>query len=308
MPPSTKNSAPVMKPLSGPKRKPTRAAMSSGRPTRPAGCCALSASDKGAPGGIDPAGTDAVHPDLGAQADGQGMRQRQQPAFGGGIRLGIGLGHVGAGGGHGHDGAVVGAQHRFGGPGKQEGAGEVGGEHAVPLRQREVGEFLADHETGIANHRIQSLFGGPDGFDGVLDVTLDSHVALLEACGLADRRRGCVASLVTIKQHDAPACTGEMPADRSPDAARPAGDESSSWACHDCVVLQSRLQPAPQNSVQAGLVAGSFIAAITLSIHGSSAAVSIQRSTATMSFVGSIQVTLPPAPIAKKLSAPAPGL
>ena len=51
-----------------------------------------------AAGGVDPAGRNAVHPGFACQAHSHGMGQGGDPAFGGGVALGLGLAHAVPGG------------------------------------------------------------------------------------------------------------------------------------------------------------------------------------------------------------------
>ena len=158
MPPSVRNSAPVTKPLSGPTSQATRAATSSGVPTRPAGCWAWSSGRSASPLVSIQPGLTQLARTSGPRLIGQRMGQRQQPALGGAVALGIRLRLVGAGGGDGDDGAAGGAQHRLRRADQQEGAGQVGAEHRVPLRQRQRAERLADHEAGVADQGVEPAF------------------------------------------------------------------------------------------------------------------------------------------------------
>ena len=134
------------------------AAISAGRPTRPAGCCAWSLRRSFVAvvaGRHDPARTDAIDPHVGPEADRQRVGEGDQPALGGGIGFGVRFRHQRARGRDGDDGAFGGAQRPLGGARQQEGCGQIGVDDLAPFGERELPQRLAHHDAGVGDDRIE---------------------------------------------------------------------------------------------------------------------------------------------------------
>jgi hypothetical protein len=152
--------------------------------------------------------------------------ERDQPAFGGGIRFSVRLRHQRAGRGDGDDGATRGAQRLLGGAGEQIGGGQVGVQDLAPVGERERPQRLPHHDAGIGDEPIEPAefvghraYGAPCGFF-VADVTLDQgNTAALAGIAAFQSRAG------KIDDADAKTIVQEPLRDRPADAVGGSGDE-----------------------------------------------------------------------------------
>ncbi len=227
MPPSTTTLAPVMKPDFSPSsRKATTSATSCGRPTRPAGCWvwSLRLSRVSLPG--NPPRAHAIGPNVRPKADGERMRQRHQAALGGGMGFDVRLRHQRARRGDGDNRALGGAQRACGGLGQQKRRRQIDVDHVPPILQRKPPDRPADHDAGVANHRIEPAEALDRRAHGVAhrglvgDVGLDGHRRARPA---AERRRQ--PGLRQVECRDAPAGVEQMQRDGAADTVGGAGDE-----------------------------------------------------------------------------------
>ena len=157
MPPSTTKLAPVTKPdFSRSSRNATTSAISWGLPTRPAGCWAWSlALELGVVAGRDPAGAHAIDPDVGAEADGERVGQREQPALGGRVGFGVGLRHQRPRRGDGDDRALGRAQRPLRRPRQQECRRQVDVEDAPPVLERQPPDRPPDEDAGVGDDGVE---------------------------------------------------------------------------------------------------------------------------------------------------------
>lgn len=107
---------------------------------------------------IDPAGAERIDTDLRAQAGGQGMGQRQQPALARGVGLGVRLRLVGTSRGDVDDGAVVRAQIRRAVLGQQHRTGQVDRQGPGPLAeaQRLQRRIARIGDGGVADQAVEA--------------------------------------------------------------------------------------------------------------------------------------------------------
>ena len=98
-----------------------------------------------------PAGADAIDPHIWREADGKSVRECEQSAFAGRVGFGVGFRHQCAGQGNSYDRAVGFAQRPFRRARQKKRGGQIGIEHAMPFRERQLAKRLADHDAeGLA--------------------------------------------------------------------------------------------------------------------------------------------------------------
>jgi len=201
---------------------------------------------------LDQPRCDRVHGHAAAgHLGGHGLGHGDQSGLGGGV---VGLARVRLLGAHDRcdvdDTAVALADHRPQRAAREpEGGRQVGVDHPVPVVVVDLrGEAVRAHARVVHEHEhgaelLLELLEDRVGGVGIADVRLDGERAAAGVGDLLDDRLGGLGVAAVVHAHR-PALRGERLGDRGADAARPAGDESTSIRAS--IHAPHWITPAPQ--------------------------------------------------------------